>query len=77
MIILIMVMMVILAYGASCLLLLHLLPLLHQVGVGHHLHLVRHVLDRLLVVTLKFHFFTFCRVDCDPFILCFSFIGFM
>ena len=38
---------------ASRLLLLHLLPLLHQVGVGHHLHLVRHVLDRLLVVTLK------------------------
>ena len=38
---------------ASRLHLLHLLPLLHQVGVGHHLHLVRHVLDCLLVVTLK------------------------
>ena len=42
---------------ASRLLLLHLLPLLHQVGVGHHLHLVRHVLDRLLVVTLKHSLF--------------------
>ena len=38
---------------ASSLLLLHLLPLLDQAGVRHHLHLVRHVCDRCLGVTLE------------------------